>query len=127
MIEYISDNIYKDNLIDIIRIHLYIKMIDFKIDVTELSPREIGIISALYVYGGLKAKSDMKKFSKYCLDNKVTSSDSVQSVRNALGKARALGIVKRPKANIWDISINYLKRSDRSDFVFKYVIYNVKV
>lgn len=105
-----------------IKVHLFIKLVEKKKE-DELSARELSILSQLYVYGGVIDKSSMEEFSTICFNIGLCETDSVQSVRNALGKARELGVVKRRKVNNWKIDDEYLpKLPIDNDLVFKYLI-----
>ena len=122
----IKDDVKINNLLDLIRIHFYIKMIEKNVDIKELSNRELSIVCELYDFGGLLVKDDLKKFTDICVE-KDLSENSVQSIRNVLGKARALGIVKRPKANKWVISNDYLPYLESKKLIFKYTVHNLDV
>lgn len=122
----IKDDIKINNLLDLIRIHFFIKMIEKSVDLKELSNRELSIICELYYFGGLQVKNDLKRFTDICVEKNL-SEDSIQSIRNVLGKGRALGIIKRPKANKWIISNDYLPYLDSSKLIFKYTIHNLDV
>ncbi len=122
----IEDNIKINNLLDLIRIHFYIKMLEKGVDITELSDRELSIICELYNFGGLLIKEDLKTFTESCAKKELTE-NSIQSIRNVLGKARGLGIVKRPKANKWLISNEYLPRLESQKLIFKYTIHNIDI
>lgn len=122
----IKDDVKINNLSDLIRIHFYIKMIEKGVDIKKLSDRELSIICELYNYGGLLVKEDLKIFTQNCV-GKDLSEDSIQSIRNVLGKARAIGIVRRPKANKWIISNDYLPPLDSQKLIFKYTIHNLDI
>lgn len=122
----IKDNIKLNNVLDLIRIHFYIKMIEKNVDLKELSDRELSILCELYYFGGTTSKESVTSFSKICSEKKLTD-NSLQSIRNVLGKARFLGIVKRPKANKWIISNDYLPYIKGDNFIFKYTIHNIQL
>lgn len=122
----IRDDVKINNLLDLIRIHFFIKMIEKMVDIKSLSDRELSIMCELYNYGGLLVKDDLKKFTNICVE-KDLSENSIQSIRNVLGKGRALGIIKRPKANKWVISNDYLPHLDSKKLIFKYTIHNLDV
>lgn len=122
----VSDKIKINNLLDLIRIHFYVKMIEKGVDVKKLSDRELSIICELYDFGGLLIKNDLKRFTEVCVE-KDLSENSIQSIRNVLGKARALGIVRRPKANKWLVSNEYLPHLDSKKLIFKYTIHNLDI
>jgi len=122
----IKDDVKINNLLDLIRIHFYIKMIEKNVDIKKLSDRELSIICELYDFGGLMVKDDLKRFTEVCVERDL-SENSVQSIRNVLGKARALGIIKRPKANKWIVSNDYLPHLDSKKLIFKYTVHNLDI
>lgn len=124
----IKDNVKVDNVLDLIRIHFYIKIIEkgSHLKKVTLSDRELSILCELYYFGGVTSKEKMIEFSELC-SSKNLSDHSLQSVRNVLGKARAIGIVKRPKANKWVISNDYLPHIEGDKFIFKYIIHNIEL
>ena len=122
----IKDDVKLNDVLDLIRIHFYIKMIEKGVSLKELSDRELSIICELYYFGGILSKEMLLDFSKLCIDKKLTD-NSLQSIRNVLGKARGLGIVKRPKANKWVVSNDYLPHIAGDKFIFKYTIHNISL
>lgn len=122
----IKDDVKINNLLDLIRIHFYIKMIEKNVDIKKLSDRELSIVCELYDFGGLLVKEDLQKFTDVCVE-KDLSENSLQSIRNVLGKARSLGIVKRPKANKWVVSNDYLPHLDSKKLIFKYTVHNLDI
>lgn len=122
----IKDDIKLEKVIDLIRIHFYIKMVEKKVSLKNFSDRELSILCELYDFGGVFSKEDLINFSKLCFEKSLTES-SVQSIRNVLGKARSLGIVKRPKANKWVISNDYLPQLQSKKLIFKYMIHNIDI
>lgn len=122
----IKDDVKLNNVLDLIRIHFYIKMIEKGVSLKKLSDRELSIICELYCFGGILTKEAMVVFSTLCADKKLTD-NSLQSIRNVLGKARSLGIVKRPKANKWIVSNDYLPFIAGDKFIFKYTIHNISL
>lgn len=122
----IKDDIKLENVLDLIRIHFYIKMIEKGVSLKKLSDRELSIICELYYFGGVLNKEMLVDFSNLCVSKKL-SDNSLQSIRNVLGKGRALGIVKRPKANKWVVSNDYLPHIVGDKFIFKYTIHNISI
>lgn len=120
-ISLIEDTITMDK-VSLIKIHLFIKLVENSIS-DILSDRELNILSFLYAYGGITDKVSMEDFSNRCFHMALSEKDSIQSVRNALGKARELGVVKRRKVNNWKLDDNYLpKLPIDNDLVFKYIL-----
>ena len=122
----IKDDIKLDSVLDLIRVHLYIKMIEKGVSLKELSDRELSILCELYYFGGILSKDQLIAFTDICVEKKLTD-NSLQSIRNVLGKARFLGIVKRPKANKWVISNDYLPYVGGNKLIFKYTIHNLSL
>ena len=122
-ISLIEDTIIMDK-VNLIKVHLFIKLVENSIS-DILSDRELNILSYLYVYGGITDKDSMEDFSNRCFVMALSEKDSIQSVRNALGKARELGVVKRRKVNNWKIDDTYLpKLPIDNDLVFTYILKN---
>ena len=122
----IKDDVKLNNVLDLIRIHFYVKMIEKGVPLKDLSNRELSILCELYYFGGILTKEMLVTFLSLCVEKKLTD-NSLQSVRNVLGKARSLGIVKRPKANKWVISNDYLPYFSGDKFIFKYTIHNISL
>lgn len=122
----IKDDVKLIELIDLIRIHFYIKMIEKNVPLKEFSNRELSILCELYLFGGIFTKEDLVSFSNICTEKKLTEG-SVQSIRNVLGTARSYGIIKRPKANKWVISNDYLPQIKSERLIFKYTIHNIDI
>jgi hypothetical protein len=120
----VKDNIKLNNLLDLFRIHFFIKLLEKNVTKEILTERELSIICELYKFGGLQKRSDLNDFTQICVDKELTA-DSLQSVRNVLGKARLIGIVKRPKANKWVISNDYLPPLDTDKIILDYTIHNL--
>lgn len=107
--------------VSLVKIHLFIKLVENNIS-AEFTDRELNILSHLYTYGGVTDKLSMELFTEHCFDNKLLEKNSVQSIRNVLGKARELGVVKRRKSNNWKISDGFLQKTDKQFTVFKYIL-----
>ena len=107
-ISLIEDTIIIDK-VNLIKVHLFIKLVENSIS-DILSDRELNILSYLYIYGGITDKDSMEDFSSKCFIMNLSEKNSIQSVRNALGKARELGVVKRRKVNNWKLDDSYLPK-----------------
>jgi len=110
---------------DLIKIHLFIKLVEGSV-LQEFSSRELNILTHLYTYGGVTDKESICAFAEDCFNNNLCEKNSLQSVRNVLGKAREHGIVKRRKSNNWRISDSFLPKLDTEHFVFKYFLTDVQ-
>ena len=76
---------------DVLRVHLYTKLVEFQIQPFE---NDIDIILELYCYGGYNEETQ-KGFFDICLEKRYKKTE--QSVRNTLSKYTALGILEKPK------------------------------
>ena len=79
----VKDNIKLNNLLDLFRIHFFIKLLEKNVTKEVLTERELSIICELYKFGGLQKRSDLNDFTQICVDKEL-SADSLQSVRNVL-------------------------------------------
>lgn len=119
--------IIEDKLIlskkELIKIHLYIKMVEKGID-KEFSHREMDILAELYCFGGTQDKINLQEFFNHCFAHGFSKEGAAHSVRNALSKGRRFKIIKRKKANFWQIDKDYLPPLSSSFLAFKYFFTN---
>ena len=76
---------------DVLRVHLYGKLIEFGIQPFE---NDIDVVIELYCFGGYNDETQ-KGFFDICLAKKYKKSE--QSVRNTLSKYTSLGVLEKPK------------------------------
>lgn len=111
--------------IDLIKIHLFIKLISNKVN-SNFSDREVDILAELYIFGGIEDKESSDKFIEHCYKMGLSKIGASNSVRNALSKGRKHKVVKRKKANYWKIDKDYLPEFDSDTIVLKYLLTNAK-
>lgn len=124
-IAVVNDSIKFDSLNQLIKIHLFIKLVENGLS-DKFSDRELSILSNLYVFNGIGDKESFTGFTEDCVNRNICESNSVQSVRNVLSKSRQLNIVKRKKCNNWRIADSYLPKIDNDFIAFKYLFTNSK-
>lgn len=90
-IKSFNDIITVPNRRDVVRIHLYSKLIQFGIQPYE---NDIDMILELYFFGGYTEETQMSFFDR-CLEKRYKKSQ--QSVRNTLSKYTSLGVLEKPK------------------------------
>lgn len=81
---------------DVLRVHLYFKMIQYGIRPFE---KDLDIIIELYLFGGYHSPETQRDFIRVCLDKKLKR--SAQSLRNTFSKYVSLGVLyKTRKAHL---------------------------
>ena len=118
-IPLIKDKIKVNSKLDLIKIHLYIKLITNNISASD---SELTLLSSLYLQNGINNKEEMDKFFEYCLKEKIRM--SVQSVRNILARFTELKVLNKPKINQRFISEEYLPFISGDVIAFNYIIFN---
>ena len=118
------ENKLKLNKSELVKVHLFIKLISNKI-IKEFTEREIDILAELYIYGGIEDKDGSDKFLEHCYAIGLSKLGSANSVRNALSKGRKFKVVKRKKANYWKLDKEYLPEFDSPNLAFKYLLTNI--
>lgn len=121
----VINNKLKLDKIDLIKIHLFIKLISNKVR-EEFSDREIDILAELYIFGGIEDKEGSERFIEHCYVLGLSKRGASNSVRNALSKGRKYKVVKRKKANYWKIDKDYLPEFESDTIVLKYLLTNYK-
>ena len=86
------DNIILPSKKDVLRVHLYLRLIQYGIQPFE---NDIDILLELYCFGGYKGKDKQEEFITRCIDKRFKSSR--QSIRNILSKYTVMGVLDKPK------------------------------
>ena len=120
----VIENKLKLNKIDLIKIHLFIKLISEKI--SDFTEREINILAELYEFGGIEDKESSEKFIQHCYTLGLSKEGAAISIKNVLSKGRKYKILKRKKANFWKIDKDYLPEFESDILVFKYLLTNLQ-
>ncbi len=121
----VIENKLKLEKIDLVRIHLFIKLTSNNIS-SSFTDREIDILSELYIFGGIEDKEGSDRFIDHCYALGLSKQGASNSVRNALSKGRKFKVVKRKKANYWKIDKEYLPEFESDTLVLKYLLTNIK-
>jgi hypothetical protein len=87
-----SDTVLLSDLRDVLRVHLYFKLIEKGIRPFE---NDIDIILELYLFGGYANSHEQNEFINVCISKHFKKSK--QSVRNTLSKYVGLGIFKKQR------------------------------
>ena len=91
IIKAFPDTIVLPTKRDVLRIHLYSKLVESGIQPFE---NDIDMVLELYCFGGY-TEENQKKFFDTCLEKKYKKSE--QSIRNTLSKYTSLGVLEKPK------------------------------
>ena len=109
---------------DLVKIHLFIKLISNKV-IGHFSDREIDILSELYMFGGIEDKETSDNFLNHCYEIGLSKVGAANSIRNVLSKGRIYKVVKRKKANYWKIERDYIPEFESDKLVLKYLLTNI--
>lgn len=88
---------------DVLRVHLYLKFIQYGIQPYE---NDIDIVLELYCFGGYTNSKRQEEFFDLCLEKKYKKSK--QSIRNTLSKYTNLGVFEKPKNTSLSVSPKYI-------------------
>lgn len=102
-----SDKILFEDLRDVLRVHLYTKLLEHKIKPCQ---KDIDLIVELYLCGGYSGTEEQTAFIKTCLEKKYFR--TTQSVRNTLSKYTTLKVLHRPKNRKLYLSPDFIPTTD---------------
>ncbi len=88
---------------DVLRVHLYLKFIQYGIQPFE---NDIDIVLELYCSGGYNSADKQEKFFDMCLEKKYKKSK--QSIRNTLSKYTNLGVLEKPRNTSLSVSSKFI-------------------
>lgn len=88
---------------DVLRVHLYLKFLQYGISPYE---NDMDIIIELYCFGGYNNSQQQDEFFDLCLEKKYKKSK--QSVRNTLSKYTNLGVFEKPRNTSLSVSSKYI-------------------
>lgn len=92
IIKSFLDKILLPDKMDVLRVHLYLKLTQYGIRPHE---NDMNIILELYCLGGYESAEKQDLLFKLCLDKKFKKTE--QSIRNTLSKYTDLGVLNKPK------------------------------
>lgn len=88
---------------DVLRIHLYLKFLQYGIQPYE---NDINIVIELYIFGGYSNSQKQEEFFDICLEKKYKKSR--QSIRNTLSKYTNLGVFEKARNTSLTVSSKYI-------------------
>ena len=103
VIKSFLDKVLLEDKRDVLRIHLYLKFLQYKIPRYE---NDIDIILELYCFGGYDNTEKQEQFFDICLSKKYKKSK--QSIRNTLSKYTNLGVFEKPRNTSLSVSSKYI-------------------
>lgn len=102
-IKSFSDIVLLPDKKDVLRVHLYFKLLQYGIKPFE---NDIDIMLELYLFGGYSNSEQQSQFIKLCIDKKLKKSD--QSVRNTLSKYVRRGVFEKKRNTSLTISDKFI-------------------
>ena len=121
MITALKDKVLLAEKRDVLRIHLYFKLIENGIKPFE---NDMEIMLELYMFGGYKDAKQQALFIDSCIQKgfKKTS----QSLRNTLSKYVSIGVFKKPKNTILYVDEKYLPKLTCDRLILQHIISHAK-
>lgn len=117
VVKSFSDRVLLKKRIDVLRLHLYMRFLQYGIKPFE---NDMDIIIELYMFGGYNTPEGQSKFIQTCLKKKLKKSD--QSIRNTLSKYVSLGIFNKPKNSTLFINENFIPKVDFDKLILQHTI-----
>lgn len=102
---------------DVLRVHLYLKFLQYNIQPYE---NDINIIIELYFFGGYSNSEKQEQFFDTCLEKKYKKSK--QSIRNTLSKYTNLGVLEKPRNTSLSVSSKYIPQIDFDKLLLQHTI-----
>lgn len=117
VIKSISDKILFRSRRDVLKFHLYLKMIQKGIRPFE---KDIEILLELSETNGYSSKEEQDTFIKNCLDKKLKN--CAQSVRNTVSKFVGLGILIKPRNKVIRVNEEFIPNIVCDKIVLQHII-----
>lgn len=121
VIKAFTDKVLLPEKKDTLRIHLYLKFIQYGIQPYE---NDIDMVLELYTFGGYTDSSKQEEFFDLCLQKKYKKSK--QSIRNTLSKYTSLGVFEKPKNTTLAVSSKFIPNVDFDKLVLQHTISHAK-
>lgn len=102
---------------DVLRVHLYLRLIQYGIRPLE---NDMDIILELYEFGGYSNSMEQTAFINMCMQKQLRKSE--QSIRNTLSKYVSVGVFEKPKNTRLSISDKFLPLVECDKLMLKYSI-----
>lgn len=117
IIKRFEDKVLLPGKKDVLRIHLYFKLLQFGIKPFE---NDIDIMLELYNFGGYTNAEEQNTFINLCLKKKLKKSD--QSVRNTLSKYVNIGVFEKPRNSVLYINEKFLPKVQCDKLMLQHII-----
>lgn len=117
VIKSFPDKILLSNKKDVLRVHLYLKFLQYGIQPFE---NDIDILIELYCFGGYKGREKQQEFIDLCLEKNYKKNK--QSIRNILSKYTNLGVLDKPKNLSLSINEKYIPNVTFDKLVLQHVV-----
>lgn len=116
-IKSFQDKVLLQEKRDVLRVHLYFKLLQFGIKPFE---NDIDIILELYLFGGYSNSDEQAKFIDICMQKGLKKSE--QSVRNTLSKYVNIGLFDKPKNSILHVNDKFIPKVECDKIVLEHKI-----
>lgn len=112
-----ADKILLPTKRDVLRVHLYIRMLQNGVKPFE---NDIDIILELYFFGGYSNTDEQTAFISLCMEKQLRKSE--QSIRNTLSRYVSIGIFEKPRNTQLKISDKYIPSVECDKLHLQYTI-----
>lgn len=116
-IKAFTDRVLLKERNDVLRVHLYFKLIQYGIKPYE---NDLSIMIELYLFGGYSNSVDQMKFLSLCMSKGYKK--SLQSIRNTLSKYVSLGVFDKPRNKHLSLNEKYIPKVECDKLVLQHVI-----
>ena len=116
-----SDKVLLDEKRDVLRLHLYFKLLQFGIKPFE---NDIDIILELYLFGGYSNSEQQSEFINTCMQKGLKKSE--QSVRNTLSKYVNIGVFDKPKNSVLSINDKFIPKVSCDKIILEHKVSHAK-
>lgn len=113
----IKDKVLLTNKKDVLRLHLYFKFIEHKVEPCE---KDMNIMLELYLFGGYSNAKEQAAFIQNCLDKGLKR--SAQSLRNTLSKYVGKGVLDKPKNRVLKVNEKFIPSVTCDKLVLQHII-----
>ncbi len=116
-IKVFQDKVLLPKKKDVLRVHLYFKLIQYGIKPFE---NDMDIILELYEFGGYSNAEEQARFIDLCMSKDLKKSP--QSVRNTLSKYVNMGVFDKPKNTQLSLSNKFVPAVECEKLVLQHLI-----
>jgi hypothetical protein len=121
IVKAFSDKVLLNDKRDVLRVHLYFKLVQYGIRPFE---NDIDIILELYIFGGYNSAEEQTQFIDSCIRKGLKKSP--QSLRNTLSKYVSMGVFDKPRNTILNLNKNFLPQVECDKLVLQHIISHAK-